>query len=79
MLILSGMEKLADVYDTWWMYLIITLLLLYGVYYAYRSMRNFYEQGFLKTITKFFLFNVFALVVLLLLFTVFISYSVYQL
>lgn len=79
MLILSGMEKLMDVYDTWWMYLIMTGLLLYGVYYAYRSMRNFYEQGFFKTLMKFLLFNVFSFVVLLLLFTVFLSLTVFQL
>lgn len=79
MLIMFGLEKLSDIYDTWWISLLLGLFGMYGIYYAYRSMRNFYEQGFFKTVTKFILLNFFSIVILLLLFTVFMSYTVYQL
>lgn len=60
-----------------WLSYILILMFLGGVYYAYRSMRNFYEQGRRKTIAKFLIFNILTSVSLLILFTIFFAFSVY--
>lgn len=55
-----------------------TVYFFYGVYYAYRSMRNFYEQGFWKTFLKFIVLNFLALITLTLLFTLFFGITFLQ-
>lgn len=61
-----------------WINWILFFYTLYGIYYAYRSMRNYYLQGRWKTIFKFFLLNTLASVTLLFLFLLFIVISVFQ-
>ncbi|MDH7462542.1 DUF3667 domain-containing protein [Chitinophagaceae bacterium 26-R-25] len=60
-----------------WLSYILILMFLGGVYYAYRAMRIFYEQGRRKTIAKFLIFNILTSISLLVLFTIFFIFSVY--
>lgn len=54
------------------------LYILYGVFYAYRSLRHFYGQGSRKTLWKFIFLNLLASVSLLFLFIVFLGISIFQ-
>jgi len=53
-------------------------LWLYMIYYMYRSLRNFYHQGWLKTIIKLLLLGVVNFFIFLILFVLFVIFSVYQ-
>lgn len=61
-----------------WINWVLFFYTLYGIYYAYRSMRTYYQQGRWKTMFKFFLLNTLASITLLFLFLLFIVISVYQ-
>lgn len=54
------------------------VMLIYGIYYAYKAMRKFYEQGFFKTLLKFFLLNILAFITVMLLFGIFFILTVYN-
>lgn len=54
------------------------LLLLIGIFYALKAMRNFYEQGWGKTILKFSLLNILCIVTAAFLFVLFLFLSFYQ-
>lgn len=58
--------------------IIQTLLILTGIFYTIRAMRNFYRQGWGKTILKFILFNILCFVSIMILFAVFLVLSFYQ-
>jgi hypothetical protein len=60
-----------------WLSYILILMFLGGVYYAYKSMRNFYGQGRWKTFSKFLIFNILTSVSLLLLFLGFFIFSAF--
>ncbi len=49
-----------------------------GLFYTMKALKNFYQQGWGKTITKFILFNVLCSITAILLFAFFILFSVYQ-
>jgi hypothetical protein len=51
---------------------------LYLLYYVYKAMRNFYKQGRMKTIVKYFILGVLSFIVILILFGLFFSYSVLE-
>ncbi|HUQ97417.1 MAG TPA: DUF3667 domain-containing protein [Chitinophagaceae bacterium] len=57
----------------------ITLLLLSWPFYLFLALRRFYGQGLLKTFSKFLLLNLLGIIVLLLLFTVFLFFTLLQL
>jgi len=73
-----GLDKLAD--KTHWgiIGVIETILILAGVFYALKAIKNFYRQGWAKTILKFIIFNILCIVSLVFLFVVFLSFSFYQ-
>lgn len=73
------LQKLKDSYELQWVTFIQVALSLYGIYYAFRSMRNFYKQGWFKTFVKFCLLNFLAFVSLIILFGFFFILSVFQL
>lgn len=60
-----------------WLSYILILMFFGGVYYAYKSMRNFYGQGRGKTIAKFLTFNILTSISLLLLFLGFFIFSAF--
>ena len=60
-----------------WNFLQVVLVVM-GIYYAYRSMKNFYGQGTFKTMLKFILFNFLCFIFLSLLFAVFLIFTFYR-
>lgn len=78
MLLYFVLQKVKVNWEAYWLNYIQAALLLYGVYYALRAMKNFYRQGWAKTILKFILFNLICILTLALLFAAFLSYSIYQ-
>ncbi|HTE25377.1 DUF3667 domain-containing protein [Flavitalea sp.] len=71
LLVFFGLRALKERWDYWWLGLIMFLFILYGIYYAYKSMRKFYEQGRGKTILKFILLNILSFTTITLLFVLF--------
>lgn len=70
--------KLNDSWDSGWIRLLEGLLLGYGVYYAYRAMKNFYEQRTFKTILKFILLNLLAFISINILFSIFFVVAIFK-
>jgi hypothetical protein len=62
-----------------WLNFVRVLLVIYIFYYAYKAMRNFYEQGRFKTILKYILIFFWLLFLLVLLSIVLVALSVYKL
>ncbi len=78
LLVYFGLDRLIEVTnfdDLEWIQLALFLV---GVFYALKAMKNFYKQGWVKTIIKFILFNILCLVSLILLFGIFLVFSIYQ-
>jgi len=61
-----------------WVSFLIAALMLYGVGYTIKAFRNFYAQGWFKTLVKFALFNLLCLVSLGFLFAIFFGYALFQ-
>jgi hypothetical protein len=78
LLVLFALIKLNDVTDSGWIYFVQVLLMLYGIYYALKAMRNFYGQGWFKTFVKFMLLNFLAFISLIILFSLFFVLSVFR-
>jgi hypothetical protein len=78
LLLVFGIQKLKDKMDWSWLYWLEALLLMYGVYYAYKAMRKFYGQGRAKTFIKFCILNTFAFFSLIFLFLVFFLFALYK-
>ena len=74
-LVFFSVLKLNEVIDTAVWNWLAFILWLYWVYYTYRAMRNFYKQGRLKTIVKYFLLGSLAFLTILFLFGIFFTYS----
>ena len=71
MLVFIGINELEDATGNSWIGLFKFPLFLFGIYYTLKAMRNFYRQGWGKTILKFCLLNLLAIFSLILLFTIF--------
>jgi hypothetical protein len=71
LLVLFGLRALKQHWDHWSIGLIIFIFIMYGIYYAYKSMRKFYEQGRAKTILKFLILNFLAFTTITFLFALF--------
>lgn len=78
LLVYFSLETLNDRLDSGWITLLASVYFLYGIYYTFRAMRNFYEQGFFKTLVKFLLLNVMALITLIVLSSVFFGLTFLQ-
>jgi len=77
-LLYFGLDKLEE--KTQWrpIGIIQGILMLAGVIYAILAMKNFYRQGWGKTILKFILFNILCTVSILILFAIFLGFSFYK-
>lgn len=53
-------------------------IILAGIFYTIKALKNFYQQGWGKTISKFILFNILCSITALVLFGFFLMFSVYQ-
>lgn len=78
LLLYFAFDKLEDYVNSGIWNLLKTILILGGIYYAFRAMKNFYGQGFGKTLLKFILFNLVCLISLLVLFAIFFVFSFYR-
>lgn len=78
LLIYFGLDKLEDKTHLGIIGFIQGILILTGLFYTLKAMKNFYKQGWGKTIIKFILFNILSFVTVLLLFAVFLALSYYQ-
>lgn len=78
LLIMFSLNALENLWNTNWIWLLQTALIVYGVVYTVKAMRNFYEQGRGKTILKFTLLNIMAFISLTILFTLFFILTVFR-
>jgi hypothetical protein len=58
---------------------LVVILLLYGAWYLYKAMQNYYGQRRFKTFVKFLLLNLVGFISLMLLFILFVIFSVFEL
>ena len=77
-LVLIGILKLHEVKDVQIWNWISLILWLYWLYYLYRAMKNFYQQGRLKTFVKYIILSFLAFFTIIILFGVFFAYSVLE-
>ena len=78
LLIFFGFSKLSDVTSWGWVGIVMAVIMIYGVVYTMKAMRNFYGQGWGKTIVKFILLNLLAFISLIFLFAVFFVLTVFR-
>ena len=78
LLILFGLYKLNDVTSWGWIGWLQGALMIYGVIYTVKAMRNFYGQGWTKTIVKFIFLNFLAFISLVVLFSIFFVLAVFR-
>lgn len=76
LLLYFSVMKIKDATHQSWMGWIEGLLILGGIYYTYKAMRNFYGQSRGMTILKFILLNMMAFFALMILFTFFFTIAV---
>lgn len=78
LLLFLGVQTLRDKLEWGWLNWVLGIYLVYGIYYTYRCFRNFYGQSRSKTIVKFCILNILAFFTLMLLFTLFFGWTVFQ-
>lgn len=79
MLVLFGLGKLNSLLD-WSSIRFLSAIMVFGIFfYLYKAMRNFYRQRRAKTVFKFLLFCFLLLITIMLLFFIFILYSLFKL
>ena len=71
-------SKLQDLYHWGWLRYALAACVLYMILYTYLAMKNFYKQGFFKTLGKYFLLIMLSLTVMLILFVAFYIFSVFN-
>lgn len=79
LLLVFGFQKLYDSFHLGVFNIIAVLLFLSGGFYLYKAMRKFYRQRRAKTIIKFILLNILGFISMLILFAVFVLFSIFQL
>ena len=78
LLLFFGLYKLQDSTGWWWVNIPIFVLELWMMIYAYKAMRNFYQQRRAKTIVKFFLTAIISFVLVMTLSGLFFLLSILQ-
>ncbi len=73
-----GLDKLEE--RTHWKGIgaVQAILILTGLFYTLKAIKNFYKQGWGKTIIKFIIFNILCIISLSLLFALFLVFTYYQ-
>ena len=77
-LLVLCVDKLKDSFPSAVWGWIAFFLWLYWLFYVYKAMRNFYRQSRGKTILKYLLLNFAAFLIIILLFSIFFTYSILQ-
>lgn len=78
LLIYFALSKLGAIQGWGWVDFLQGALLIYGIWYTLKAMRNFYEQGWGKTIAKFVILNFLAFISLMFLFIVFFLFAAFR-
>lgn len=78
MMLFIGLAQLSNALSWGWLQLIQTALVIYGIWYAYKGMKNIYGQRRGKTISKFILFNIVCLISIIILFAAFLFVTFFQ-
>ena len=78
LLIYFMMDKLQDLTNWSAVRVVQGLLIIIGLFYTLKAMKNFYQQRWGKTIVKFILFNLFCVVAAVMLFGFFFMFSLFQ-
>lgn len=76
MMVFFGIDKLEKALGWSWLGFLQAAVIIYGIWYAYKCLRNFYGQGRGKTIVKFILFNILCFITLLILFAIFFVFII---
>lgn len=78
LLVYFGLNKIHQSMNWDWIGWIEAVILLYGIWYAYKAMKKFYGQGTGKTLLKFFILNVVAFWSIMILFAAFFLFTVFK-
>ncbi len=78
MMVGIGISKLQDALDWSWLGYLNFAVFLAVLWYLYKAMRNFYSQSRWKTIAKYLLFLIMALILIILLMSAFFIFSIFQ-
>lgn len=78
LLVFLGIDEIGEATGWEWTDYIIIGMFFWGLYYAWRAMHKFYEQGKFKTTIKFLLFNLMCLVSLIILFGLFFILTIFS-
>jgi hypothetical protein len=78
MLIYFGADELSGMQGLKWLNWLQAALLIYGVVYVFKAMRNFYRQGFGKTLVKFSVFNLLCIISISILFVLFLIVTFFK-
>jgi hypothetical protein len=78
LLVFFSIDELESATHWRWLDIVNSILILTGLFYTLKAVKNFYEQRWGKTILKFIIFNILCLVALTILFTLFLFLSFYQ-
>jgi hypothetical protein len=78
LLMYFGLNKIHTSMDWQWIGILEAVVLLYGIYYAYKAMRKFYGQGRGKTFLKFCILNFFAFWSIIILFSAFFLFALFK-
>ncbi|TAL40531.1 MAG: DUF3667 domain-containing protein [Chitinophagaceae bacterium] len=78
MLAFIVLGEMGDAFSWDWLGWVQAAVVFYGVWYAYKAMRNFYGQSRAKTTVKFILFNIICFLSILILFAAFLLVTFFQ-
>jgi Protein of unknown function (DUF3667) len=78
LLVTFGLSKLGETTHWGWLSLINSLIVLFIFFYNYKAMRNFYQQRRAKTILKFVLLHTINFIIVVILFMVFFTFSLFK-
>lgn len=78
MLLSFGIGKLNDMLHWGWLSFVNSFIILLIFFYNYKAMRNFYQQGRVKTISKFLLLHLVNLFIVIFLFFIFFMVSLFK-
>lgn len=78
LLVYFGINSIHTAMNWQWLAILEAVVLLYGVYYAYKAMRKFYGQGRGKTLLKFFILNFVAFWTIIILFSAFFLFALFK-
>lgn len=79
LLVLLGISEIRQQLGWNWLSILEAIMMIWGIYYAWRAMYKFYEQGRLKTLVKFMLFNFMCGVSIIILFVAFFLLTIFRL